>query len=114
MELRTFTSTTADPVARGRELGRAFAPQFARTAALYLAHFDELGIPAGQARAIAERSRTALAAWAPGLAAEADAIADAAQPAEGVLSLWRLHVRDEPELRDRPDEEGRDLSLIHI
>ena len=85
MELRTFTSTTADPVARGRELGRAFAPQFARTAALYLAHFDELGIPAGQARAIAERSRTALAAWAPGPAAEADAIADAAQ-----IERWRL------------------------
>ncbi|KAF2413451.1 peptidase C45 [Microbacterium sp. B35-04] len=85
MELRTFTSTTTDPAARGRELGTAFAPQFERTAALYLDHFEELGIGADEVRGIAERSRAALAAWAPGLAAEADAIADAAQ-----VERWRV------------------------
>lgn len=85
MQLRTAASTSRDPAVRGRELGRAFAPQFERTAALYLAHFDELGIPAHQARAIAERSGAALAAWAPGLAAEADAIADAAR-----VERWRV------------------------
>jgi isopenicillin-N N-acyltransferase-like protein len=85
MQLRTAMSTSRDPVARGRELGTEFAPQFARTQALYLDHFDELGIRAEVVRGIAERSRAALAAWAPGLAAEADAIADAAQ-----VERWRV------------------------
>ena len=61
MQLRTATSAHQDPVARGRELGAAFAPQFRRTAALYLAHFDELGIrptrSAGSPSAAAPRSR---------------------------------------------------------
>lgn len=62
MKLRTFRSTPQDAVARGREPGTAFAPQFRRTAALYLAHFAELGIPADEVRAIAERSRRAVGA----------------------------------------------------
>jgi isopenicillin-N N-acyltransferase-like protein len=85
MQLRTATSTSRDPVERGRQLGTTFAPQFERTAALYLDHFEELGIGADEARGIAERSRAALAAWAPGLAAEADAMADAAQ-----VERWRV------------------------
>ena len=85
MKLRTALSRETDAVARGRELGTAFAPQYAQTAALYLAHFSELGIGARDVRTIAERSRTALEAWAPDLAAESDAIADAAG-----IERWRL------------------------
>ncbi|MFC8680084.1 C45 family autoproteolytic acyltransferase/hydrolase [Microbacterium ureisolvens] len=85
MQLRTATSAQTDPVARGRELGEAFAPQFAHTAALYLDHFAELGIPRDRARGIAERSRSALAGWAPEIAAEADAIAEAAG-----VERWRI------------------------
>ncbi|MBW9120387.1 peptidase C45 [Microbacterium trichothecenolyticum] len=85
MELRTFTSTTPDAVARGRELGAAFGPQYRRTAELYLAHFAELGIPADDVRALAERTHASLQAWAPDLAAEAEAIAVRAE-----LELWRL------------------------
>ncbi|WP_239065797.1 C45 family autoproteolytic acyltransferase/hydolase [Microbacterium hibisci] len=85
MLLRTATSAQIDPVARGRELGAAFAPQFARAAALYLEHFAELGITPERARAIAERSRAALADWAPGIAAESDAVAAAAG-----IDRWRV------------------------
>ncbi|WP_374975536.1 hypothetical protein ACEYYH_17260 [Microbacterium trichothecenolyticum] len=85
MRLRTAVVAETDAAARGRELGSAFGPHYRQTAALYLTHFAELGIPAAQVRAIAERSREALAAWAPGLAAESDAIADAAD-----VERWRL------------------------
>lgn len=85
MQLRTFTSAQQDPAARGRELAAMFAPQFRLTAELYLAHFAELGIPPGEVRGIAERSSAALGAWAPDLAAEADAVADGAG-----LERWRL------------------------
>lgn len=112
MELLTFTSSATDPAARGRQLGGAFAPQFERTAALYLAHFDELGIPAGTARGIAERSRAALAEWAPGLAAEADAIADAAR-----IEPWRLAAvgaRTEILAAAPPRPEGECSTAVHV
>ena len=85
MELLTFTSTTSDPAARGAELGTAFARQYRRTAELYLTHFADLGIAAAEVQGIAERSHAALAAWAPGLAAESEAIAAAAD-----VDPWRL------------------------
>lgn len=85
MELLTYNATAADPVARGTGLGTTFARQYRRTADLYLAHFAELGIPHDEVRTIAERSHHALQEWAPGLAREAEAIADAAG-----LERWRL------------------------
>ncbi|GAA5088710.1 hypothetical protein GCM10025760_11540 [Microbacterium yannicii] len=112
MQLRTAASTSRDPVARGRELGAAFAPQFQRTAALYLAHFAELGVPSGEVRGIAERSSAALTAWAPELAAEADAIADAAQ-----LERWRLAAvgaRTEILAAAPPRTEGECSTAVHV
>lgn len=85
MELLTFTSTTTDPAVRGAELGAAFGAQYRRTAELYLGHFAELGIAEAEVRGIAERSHAALAAWAPGLSAEAEAIAAAAG-----MEPWRV------------------------
>jgi isopenicillin-N N-acyltransferase-like protein len=85
MKLVTATSATQDPVERGRELGVEFGDRFARAAGLYLQHFEDLKIPVRTVRRIAETSHSALAAWAPGLAAETDAIADAAR-----IEPWKL------------------------
>lgn len=112
MQLRTATSAHQDPVARGRELGAAFAPQFRRTSALYLAHFDELGVPADEVRGIAERSSVALASWAPELAAEAIAIADAAQ-----VERWHVAAvgaRTEILAAAQPRAEGECSTAVHV
>lgn len=85
MELFTAISTTRDPAERGRELGAEFGGRFTRIADLYLQHFENLGIPAGTVHRIAETSHAALAAWAPGLATETEAIADATG-----IELWKI------------------------
>lgn len=112
MELRTFTSSTRDAVARGRGLGAAFAPQYRRTAELYLDHFAELGLPTDAVRGIAERSHRALEAWAPPLAAESDAIADAAG-----VERWRLAAvgaRTEILAAAPPRAEGECSTAVHV
>ncbi|MET9773198.1 C45 family peptidase [Streptomyces sp. NPDC006367] len=79
MELHTLTTTEVTaPRERGHVLGTRFAPQLRRAAELYLDHFSALGIPAERVRRIAERSHEALRAWAPELAEESAACADAA------------------------------------
>ncbi|WOH19543.1 C45 family peptidase [Paenarthrobacter sp. GOM3] len=85
MELFTTASTTQDPEQRGEELGLAFGDKFSTVSKLYLEHFEGLNIPVGTVRRIAETSRAALAAWAPALAVEAEAIARAAR-----LEPWEL------------------------
>ncbi|MFJ8546085.1 C45 family autoproteolytic acyltransferase/hydrolase [Streptomyces sp. NPDC093586] len=78
MKLHTLTTETADPRDRGSLLGTRFGSRIRRGAELYLDHFAVLGVPVEQARAIAERSHAALRDWAPALAEESDACADAA------------------------------------
>ncbi|UWF77268.1 MULTISPECIES: C45 family autoproteolytic acyltransferase/hydolase [Microbacterium] len=85
MQLRFSVSTAPDAAARGRELGAEFAPQFRESVRLYLEHFEELGIADATVQAITERSHDALRAWAPGLAAETEAIAEASG-----IELWQL------------------------
>lgn len=85
MKLFSAASTTRSPDERGGELGSEFGHRFARVAELYLQHFEGLNIPVGTVRRIAETSHTALSAWAPGLAAETEAIAEA-----GRIDLWKL------------------------
>lgn len=112
MQLRTASSTHLDPVARGSDLGAAFAAQYRHTAELYLEHFTELCIPSAEVRAIAERSRGALADWDPGLAAESDAIADAAD-----LDRWRLAAvgaRTEILAAAPPRREGECSTAVHV
>lgn len=77
MKLFTAVSTQQDPALRGRELGMEFGGRYSRVAELYLQHFEDLGIPSMVVRRIATSSHEALAGWAPGLAAEGDAIAEA-------------------------------------
>ncbi|WP_426362238.1 C45 family autoproteolytic acyltransferase/hydolase [Streptomyces sp. E-08] len=78
MELHTLTTETTDPRERGTLVGTRFAPQVRRVAELYREHFAVLGLPEEQVRDIAGRSHEALRAWAPALAEESDACADAA------------------------------------
>ncbi|GGU94086.1 hypothetical protein GCM10010275_34320 [Streptomyces litmocidini] len=78
MELHTLTTRTTDPRERGTLLGTRFGIQVRRVAELYREHFAVLGLPADRVRALATRSHEALRAWAPNLAEESDACADAA------------------------------------
>lgn len=78
MELHTLRTETTDPRERGYLLGTRFGAQVRRATELYMGHFAVLGIPAERARDIADRSHEALRAWAPALAEESDACADAA------------------------------------
>ncbi|MGD6748445.1 C45 family autoproteolytic acyltransferase/hydrolase [Streptomyces sp. BH106] len=78
MDLHTLTTDTVDPRERGALLGGRFGGELRRVSSLYLEHFAALGLPAGRVRELAGRSHESLRAWAPGLAAESDACADAA------------------------------------
>lgn len=85
MKLHMLTTNATDPAARGREIGRSHAARIRETSARYLAHFDVLGIEAESVRDIVDRSHERLRDWAPGLAAESDAIAEAAG-----IDAWRV------------------------
>ncbi|POX42427.1 peptidase C45 [Streptomyces sp. Ru73] len=85
MELHTLKTVTVDPRERGALLGTRFGAQVRRVAQLYLDHFAVLGVPAERVRELAERSHAALRAWAPGLAEESDACADAAD-----IERWQV------------------------
>ena len=85
MKLLLHASTATSAAEGGRELGAEFAPQFRESVRLYLEHFAELGIPADTVHMIAERSHASLAAWAPDLASETEAIAAAAG-----IDFWQL------------------------
>ncbi|MEB8337748.1 C45 family peptidase [Streptomyces endophyticus] len=78
MDLHTLTTDTVDPRERGALLGGRFGGEIRRVSTLYVEHFAALGLPAQRVRELAERSHEALRAWAPGLAEESDACADAA------------------------------------
>ncbi|MBB4981210.1 MULTISPECIES: C45 family autoproteolytic acyltransferase/hydolase [Streptomyces] len=78
MELHTLITGTTDPRERGTLLGTRFGAQVRRVAELYREHFAVLGLPADRVRDLAGRSHEALRAWAPHLAEESDACADAA------------------------------------
>ncbi|NBE50144.1 C45 family autoproteolytic acyltransferase/hydolase [Streptomyces boluensis] len=77
MKLHSLRTTTTDSHERGREIGIRYADQVRDVSARYLAHFNVLGIPEPTARDIVARSHEALRAWAPALAEESDAIAEA-------------------------------------
>ncbi|MFI2737321.1 C45 family autoproteolytic acyltransferase/hydolase [Streptomyces sp. NPDC018711] len=78
MELHTLTTETTDPRERGTLLGTRFGARIRRVAELYRKHFALLGMPEEQVRSLTGRSHEALRAWAPNLAEESDACADAA------------------------------------
>lgn len=85
MKLHTLSVPTADPRARGNEIGLRHAVRIRDTSDRYLAHFRLLGISDHDVRAVADACHAALRAWAPGLAAESDAIAAAAG-----LEAWQV------------------------
>ncbi|MFF4758293.1 C45 family autoproteolytic acyltransferase/hydolase [Streptomyces sp. NPDC001292] len=104
MQLHTLRTVTADPRERGHLLGTRFGARIQHITQLYLEHFAVLGIPAERARDICERSREALRAWAPALAEESDACADAAG-----VERWKVAAvgaRTEILAAAAPAEEG--------
>lgn len=78
MRLHHLTTQTTDPAERGRAIGRLYGGFIRQSSERYLEHFAVLGVPAGDSRAIIERSRASLEAWAPALVVESDATAAAA------------------------------------
>lgn len=85
MKLHPLTTTATSPRERGREIGTRYAVHVRAASARYLTHFELLGIPADVVRDTTDASHAALRAWAPGLADESDAMAEAAG-----LETWRL------------------------
>ena len=78
MDLHTLKTATTDPRERGTLVGLRHRREVRRVGRLYLDHLGALGLPEARVRTIADRSRARLHAWYPALAAETDAIADAA------------------------------------
>ncbi|MDL9978559.1 C45 family autoproteolytic acyltransferase/hydolase [Microbacterium sp. ASV49] len=85
MKLHTLTTTATSPAERGREIGTRYALHVRDASARYLAHFELLGITETTVRETADASHDALRAWAPGIAEESDAMADAAG-----LEAWQV------------------------
>ncbi|MDQ4215219.1 C45 family peptidase [Microbacterium capsulatum] len=85
MKLHTLSTSATEPRERGLEIGARHAARIRDTSDRYLAHFALLGIADEDVRAIADGCHAALRAWAPGLAEESDAIAEAAG-----LESWRV------------------------
>nr|WP_240979536.1 C45 family peptidase [Streptomyces sp. HNM0574] len=83
--MHALTTVTTDPRARGEAIGTRFAAQVRRVAERYTRHFAVLGIAEPRVRELALRSHESLRAWAPELAAESDACADAAG-----VERWRV------------------------
>ncbi len=85
MEIITATVTGTDPGSRGAEIGSRFGEGIRDAVDGYLEFFGIRGLPEDRVRGIAESCFATLEAWAPNLAAELAAAAEAAG-----VPLWRL------------------------
>jgi isopenicillin-N N-acyltransferase like protein len=79
--------TGNSPAERGAQLGRSERDEFVATLRTYDSLFAAYALGESRVRALAEASRRVLEDWAPDLAAEADALADAAG-----VDRWRVHA----------------------
>ncbi|MCE4027550.1 C45 family peptidase [Microbacterium sp. Au-Mic1] len=112
MRLLTLTSSSTDPRERGRSIGRTHPEAVRRSAALYRAHFADLGIDLDLADEIARRSHNLLRQWHAPLAEESDAMADAA----GVdrLLVAAVGARTEILAAAEPQREGECSTAVHV
>ncbi len=104
MEIITATVTGTDPGSRGAEIGSRFGEGIRDAVDGYLEFFGIRGLPEDRVRGIAESCFATLEAWAPNLAAELAATAEAAG-----VPLWRLaalNARTEVLAVIPPDTEG--------
>lgn len=85
MRLLRLSAESSTPAARGREIGAALATEIRDNVDRYLAFFSVRGLAEATVREIAESSLAALTEWAPGLAEELIATAEAAG-----VETWRL------------------------
>lgn len=113
MRLHTLsTETTHDPRQRGRAVGSRFATRIGRAGELYLAHFDAVGIDRDTVAAITDRSHRALRVWHPALAAESDAMAEAAGVPRWVVAA--LGARTEVLVAAPPSAEGECSTAVRV
>jgi len=104
LDIITATVAGADPVSRGTEIGNRFGEEIREAVAGYLEFFGIRGLSEERVRGIAESCFAALEGWAPNLAAELAATAEAAG-----VALWRLaalNARTEVLAVIPPDTEG--------
>lgn len=104
MDIITATVAGADPRSRGAEIGSRFGEAIREAVDGYLEFFAIRGLSEERVRGIAESCFAALEAWAPNLAAELAATAEASG-----VPLWRLaalNARTEVLAVIPPDTEG--------
>lgn len=83
MDIITTTVSGPGPAERGAEIGSRFAVEIRECVAGYLGFFEIRGVDQDRVREIALSCFAALEAWAPNLAAELSATAEAA-----TVPLW--------------------------
>ncbi|WP_053387938.1 C45 family autoproteolytic acyltransferase/hydolase [Leucobacter japonicus] len=104
MDIITTTVSGRGPAERGAEIGSRFAAEIRECVAGYLGFFEIRGVDQDRVREIALSCFAALDAWAPNLAAELSATAEAAS-----VPLWQLaalNARTEVLAVVAPDTEG--------
>lgn len=78
MTLNIHTSTEADPVRRGREIGQRWRTEIAGTVRDYTWLFDAAGLDPATVRTVATECMDSLGQWAPDLVAEIGGVAEGA------------------------------------
>lgn len=104
MDIITTTVSGRGPAERGAEIGARYAVEIRECVAGYLGFFEIRGVDQDRVREIALSCFAALEAWAPNLAAELSATAEAAS-----VPLWQLaalNARTEVLAVVAPDTEG--------
>lgn len=104
MDIITATISGTDPRSRGTEIGIAHAVDIREAVRRYLEFFEIRGVAESRVREIAESCFAALAEWAPNLADELTATAEAAEVERWQLAA--LNARTEVLAIVPPDTEG--------
>lgn len=110
LDIITATIKGTDPRSRGAEIGSAHGADIRESVRGYLEFFEIRGVAESRVREIAESCYTALAEWAPNLAEELAATAEAAG-----VELWQLaalNARTEVLAVVPPDAEGECSTAI--
>ena len=110
LDIITATISGTDPRSRGAEIGTAHAADIREAVRRYLEFFEIRGVSGSRVREIAESCFAALAEWAPNLAEELTATAEAAG-----VERWRLaalNARTEVLAVVEPDTEGECSTAI--
>lgn len=111
MDIITATITGTDPESRGTEIGSTYGELIRESVRLYLEFFEVRGLSEARVRDIAESCFLSLERWAPNLAAEITATANAAD-----VEVWQLaavNARTEVLAVVPPDAEGECSTVVY-